>query len=114
MTKIKPCGHYVLVKPVKLKKKTESGFILPESMVNKENVAAVKGTLVAIGPTAWKAFCQGEPDGIGKPWAKIGDEVHFKRYVSDRIIDENDLDEDGEPQEYFLFTDENILAVMSN
>lgn len=110
-TKIKPCGHYVLVKPVRVKKTTDGGIVLPENLVKKENVASVKGELVAIGPNAWKAFCQGEPDGIGKPWAEVGDTVRFKRHVSDRITDENDLDEDGEPQEYFLMTDENILAI---
>jgi co-chaperonin GroES (HSP10) len=105
---IKVCGHYVLIKPEKMKKKTKSGLILPDAMVNKENVASVRGTLVGVGDNAWKAF-----DG-GDPWAEIGDKVYFKRHVSDRIQDDTDKDEDGEPQEYFLMADENILAVIED
>lgn len=111
-TKIKPCGHYVLVKPEVIKKKTDGGIILSKGMVNQENTAKVRGVIIDIGQNAWKAFNQGEPDGIGKPWAKVGSKVIFKRHASDKIEDEDNLDEEGDPQLYFLMTDENILAVI--
>ena len=45
MVEIKPLGFHVLVKPVPLKEKTDSGIILPESQVQQ----IPKGTVVAKG-----------------------------------------------------------------
>lgn len=104
----KPCGHYVIVKPDVIEKVSGGGIILNQNMVESENTAKVKGTLVAVGPNAWTAFDNGDP------WAEVGDNVYFKRHVSDKIKDENDLDEHGEPTLYFLLADENILAVIED
>lgn len=102
---IRPCGHYVLVKPDKVELTTESGIVIQsKQQAKREHVASVKGTLVAVGEQAWYAFGD-------EPWAEVGDKVYFKRHVSDRIEDEKDL-VDGQPQEYFLMADENILAVI--
>jgi co-chaperonin GroES (HSP10) len=103
---INPCGHYVLVKPEVIEKVSEGGIVLPDDMLNRENTAKVRGTLVAIGKSAWKAFDDGEP------WAKVGDRVYFKRHVSDKIEDESDINEHGEPQVYFLMSDDNVLAII--
>ena len=102
---VRPTGHYVLVKPDKFEKTTASGIVVATDYeVKREEVASVKGTLVAIGPQAWDAFG-------GEKWANEGDRVYFKRHVSDRIFDEDDKI-DGKPQMYFLMTDENILGVI--
>lgn len=109
---IKPCGHYVLVKPDPIEKLSAGGIVTgTEQQHDREDVARVKGTLVSIGSNAWKAYNQGEPDGVGKPWAKLGAHVLIKRHVSDRYIDEDDI-VDGKPQVYFLMADENVLAVI--
>ena len=100
-----PTGHYVLVKPDRFEKTTESGLVIATDYeANREDVAAVKGTLVAIGPQAWLAFGD-------EPWAEVGQKVYFKRHVSDQIFDNTDL-VDGKPQRYFLMQDENILGVI--
>jgi len=116
--KIKPCGHYVLVKPVKAEEKDEvlrgakeAGIILDDMNLQRENAAMTQGELVAHGPQAWKAYGN---NGEGPAWANIGDKVYFKRHVQDLIKDESDLNEDGEPQEYFLMVDENILCVIED
>lgn len=108
--KIKACGHYVIVKPERFEKTTDWGFVeASEGEVVRLDAAATRGHIVSIGDNAWKAFNQGEKESPGKPWAKVGDYVYFKRYVADRIIDENDI-VDGKPQEYFLMSDVDILA----
>jgi len=114
--KIKPCGHYVLVKPAKaeekdelLKKAKSFGFEMNESVMKREQAAMTEGVIVAIGFQAWKAY---GADKNGERWANVDDKVYFKRHVSDLIKDESDLDEDGKPQEYFLLVDENILCVI--
>jgi co-chaperonin GroES (HSP10) len=113
-TKIKVCGHYVLVEPEAVEKKTESGIITGTPNQHKqEETAKMRGTLVGKGPNAWKAFNQGEGGQPGKPWAKIGDTVYFKRHVSDKIEDESII-EDGKPKVFFLLNDENILAVIED
>lgn len=116
--KIKPTGHYVLVKPADieekddlLKRAKEAKIILDEKSMKREQAAMTEGVIVAHGPQAWKAY---GPDGNGPNWASIGDRVYFKRHVSDLIKDESDLDEDNKPQEYFLMVDENILAVIGD
>jgi len=112
--KIKVVGHYVLVKPEREGKKlSRGGIIIPKGIAAREDVASVRGKIVGVGDNAWKAFNQGE-SGPGKPWAKVGQNVFFKRHVSDRIEDKDDLDEDGEPEEYFLMNDENILAIIED
>jgi co-chaperonin GroES (HSP10) len=116
--KIKPCGHYVLVKPVKaeekdemLKKAKSFGFEMNENVMRREDAAMTQGVIVAIGFQAWKAYTK---DGNGEKWADIGNNVYFKRHVQDLIQDESDLDKDGKPQEYFLMNDENILCVIED
>ncbi len=101
-----PCGNYVIVKPEVIKR---DGLIeLPDDMVNREDTAKVRGKLIAVGDSAWKDC------GDGKPWAKVGDRVYFKRHVSDKIEDENDLDERSKPRLYFLLSDLDILATIED
>ena len=114
--KIKPCGHYVLVKPKKAAETDEMmkiakrlGLKMPDNQEKRENQAATDGVIVDYGFQAWKAY---GANGDGKPWAKIGDKIKFKRHVQDLIVDWDDLDEDGNPQEYFLLVDENILVIL--
>jgi len=116
--KIKPCGHYVLIKPKKAVETDEMmqiakrlGMELTGNQMQREDAAATNGIIVAVGFQAWKAY---EKDGNGKPWAKIGDEVKFKRHVQDLMFDWDDLDKEGKPQEYFLMVDENVLAVIGD
>jgi co-chaperonin GroES (HSP10) len=101
---ISPCGHYVLVKPDPVEETYgESQIVVAtKAELKREQVASVRGTLIAVGPNAWLAY------DTGKPWAKVNDRVFFKRHVADRIEEETD----GEIQEYFLMSDDNILAVI--
>lgn len=104
---MQPCGHYVLVRPDPVETTTASGIITGTNHQHeREAVARVKGTLVAVGEQAWQAFG-------GDPWAEVGDRVYFKRHVSDRYEDQNDV-VDGKPQVYFLMADENVLGVLEN
>ena len=105
---LRPCGPHVLVKPDPFEETTESGIItVTKDQLRREEVARVKGTLVAIGNGAWIDY------GDGKPWAEVGAHVYFKRHVSDRYLDEDDK-VDGKPQEYFLLTDLDILGIIED
>jgi len=69
-----PQGHRVLVKPDVKEEKTQGGIIIAETIREREELAGIFGTLVAVGPTAWAAFDD------GRPWAQIGDKVVFSKY----------------------------------
>lgn len=97
MTSIVPVGHRVLVKPLPLEKQSKGGIILSHD--ERKEKAQVRGTVVSIGPTAWKAFDNGEP------WAAVGDEVWFAQYGG-YLVRDPETDE-----EYRLLNDEDVCAV---
>lgn len=97
MTSIRPAGHRVLVKPLPLETQTKGGIFIPTD--ERKEKAQIRGTIVAVGPNAWKAFDD------GSPWASEGDEVWFAQYggylVRDPVTDE----------EFRLLNDEDVCAV---
>lgn len=110
---IKVTGYRVLIKSdvektitdVDGMKKHESGLFIPkESNFVKEEERAARapdfGTVVSIGPTAWKAFDDGHA------WAQVGDKVAFAKYGGMIMTDPSD----GE--EYIILNDKDILAVI--
>lgn len=97
MTSIIPAGHRVLVKPLPLERQSKGGILLTHD--ERKEKAQIRGTVVAIGPTAWHAFDD------GSAWAKVGDEVWYAQYggylIRDPVTDE----------EYRLLNDEDVCAV---
>jgi co-chaperonin GroES (HSP10) len=92
--KFNPAGHRLLVKPIDIAEEedikgkhealSKAGFIInkPEGQARRDAMGTDEGTVVAIGPSAWK-----HPDyGYGvwdewKPWCKVGDKITFGRYA---------------------------------
>ena len=95
---IHPTGHHVLVLPDEVKEKTKGGIYLAPQGREQEQRAATKGRLIAIGPSAWKEFADGEP------WAKIGDYISFAKYASINM-------KGSDSKDYALLNDQDILAV---
>ena len=104
MLNLKPTGHHILVKPDPIEETTESGIIIYSDEMQKKRdfFGSTKGEVIAIGPTCWMAYDYDKPGW--KPWCKVGDRVEFTSNVSKIIRDKEDV-------EYFLMTDQNILAV---
>jgi len=97
--KIQPAGHRVIVKPDPLEERSEGGIILSYGDDKKRHAEAqVRGTIIAVGPNAWKAFDD------GTPWAAVGDRVYFAKYGGFVI-------EDG-GEKYRLLNDEDITAII--
>jgi len=46
---IDPVGVFVLVEPIEVETKTAGGIILPDEVVEKEQWAAQRGTIIAVG-----------------------------------------------------------------
>lgn len=85
-----PVAHRVLVKLEGIdsgEQKSEAGIILRRGLtqdeIRREMAAQEEGTVVAIGPTAFKDF------GDGTEWCKVGDKVFIVRYSGTNFIDED-------------------------
>lgn len=106
---IKPCGHYVLVKPQKLedvdtvyKSASASGIVLPEASVKNKIIGVSSGVVVAIGDQAYQEYAD------GKPWVKVGDVVAYVRHGGMYV-------DDPENKEIFLLlNDGDIAAVLTS
>lgn len=96
--KLAPAGHRVLIKPDPLEKVTAGGIVLPETDKNRKESAQVRGTVVAVGPQAWKDFSD------GTPWAKEGDRVFFAKYGGYEVEIEGEM--------HRLMNDEDITAII--
>ena len=112
MPTIQPVGHKILIKPLEWESKTEWGFQITATEDSEsakiEKAGRMVGTIVAVGPQAWKAFAvgiQAFTDAIGD-WAKVDDTVMYARYAGKAIYDPITGDE------YYLINDEDVLAVM--
>jgi co-chaperonin GroES (HSP10) len=97
---ITPCGHRIIVRPDSIPER-QGTLYLPTTTREREKYAQTFGVIVAIGPTAWKAFDSGEP------WAKVGDHISFAKYGGYLV-------EDPETKEHFrILNDEDCVSVIT-
>lgn len=90
MAKIKPLGENIVIEPVKVAQKTESGFYLPD---NASQDRPKQGKVVAVGDSK-------------KIVVKKGQTVIYKGYYSD-----DDAIKEGK-KEYLVVKNEDVVAVM--
>lgn len=69
-----PLGHKLLVEPLSVEKTTSSGIVLAMETTNKDEMAQIVGTVIAVGPAAWS-------DNAVQAWAAPGDRVLFAKYA---------------------------------
>jgi co-chaperonin GroES (HSP10) len=109
-----PCGHRVLVKPDAVEETTKSGIVLmTETQKKMERAGTQKGTVVAVGPTAWKAFDRitvRQSDGTdkvvgGEAWAGVGDRIYYSRYGGVFV-------EDADGEEFVILNDEDVVGIL--
>lgn len=104
---ITPVGHRILVKIDEADLSRDfgdAGIFEIVSDKKLEDARQIIGTLVAVGPQAWKAY---GPEFSGKPWAKVGDRVLTAEYAGKTV-------EDPETGKLFkLMNDEDVTAVVT-
>lgn len=109
---MKPLGHRVLLKPLDLEQKTESGIVLhygPDQKLKERMQQLAK--VVDIGPDAYLAFRKIDQDGKevnGKPWCDIGDLVYCARMAASHFMDPYT------GKEWMLVNDEDIQLVLTD
>jgi len=89
---ITPAGHRVLIKEdpyvehnETLRRAQQVGIILSEKETERDQHAVTRGTIIAIGHSAWRAY-DGNWEGW-KPWCKVGDKVDYSKFAGSNIID---------------------------
>jgi co-chaperonin GroES (HSP10) len=101
--KIVPTGFRVLVELDRLEKTSTGGIILAREGGDRRHQAGQEtATVVALGPTAFKGFDDGEP------WCKVGDRVRIVRYSGNTIEDEKN------EKMYSIINDEDVYAVIED
>jgi len=107
---LKPAGDKILVKPDELGNETvtEGGIVIPHTDPKLVRHGVSVGTIVDIGPDAWKAYRKMHQSGRevdGQPWARIGDRIHFPP-AAGRVI------QNPETKETFkVMSDEDVLVI---
>jgi len=96
-------GHRVLCKPAaELEEVTESGLVIAKEAVKRENMATQKGTVIQIGPLAFRTWDPDNQRFVGDPWVDIGDIVYWPKYAG-KIFDDP---ETGDP--VYILNDEDV------
>lgn len=88
--------HRVVLKP-HIQTETESGILIARDE-RSQAVNSDRGTILCMGPLAWKAF------GCDTPPVNVGDKVYYAKYGAKVLKDEHT----GEL--FILCNDEDILA----
>lgn len=95
---IVPVEYKVLILPDSVKERTAGGIILPEMMKDREQMAQVKGKIVAVGGDAFADWKDSPLPGM---------RVYFGKYAGYTVIGD-----DG--QEYRLVNDKDIVATLNS
>lgn len=98
ISKVLPAGHRVLVKPDVVETTTKSGIVIKLENKDRADEAQVTGTIVEVGPQAWKDFSD------GAAWAKVGDRVLFAKFGGYQITIKG--------EKYRVMNDEDITAII--
>ena len=94
----KPFGSYVVVRPKDVEEKIGS-FVIASSLSDERRRGAMtEGTVVAIGPLAFKDDMN--PSGLA--WYKVGDRVIFVRHGGKIITYDNEM--------YGIFRYEDVMC----
>jgi len=121
MNGISPSGNRVVVKPDDVEEVTEGGIVIAPSITESYQNSQTTGTLVSVGPDAWKhtttkryrvidgtlVLVEMETKGYSKPFAEVGNRVAFAKYGG--LVVEGS---DGE--DYRILNDEDITAVVDD
>jgi len=106
-------GHRILIKPDPVKEQVEvpnslkeGGFevVKPADLERREEAGTQIGTVVQVGPTAFRAFDGTDPNW--RPWCKPGDRVIFTRYAGKFVEDP------VTKEKFFVINDEDIQVTL--
>ena len=86
---LKVVGYRLLIKPDPIKTTTDSGIIFQADYERSLEMAKANigtGTVVSIGPMAWKGI-KGYDHTIGGNWCEVGDHIIYSKYSGKPVFD---------------------------
>jgi co-chaperonin GroES (HSP10) len=101
-----PLGHRFLIKADEVETTLPSGVVV---VVDEklEKAGQMRGTVVGVGPSAYKAFREINEDNgqevNGRPWVQVGDYVLYARYAGKQVEDPTTK------EEFVVCMDEDIV-----
>lgn len=105
---IKPILHRIIVKQDKLEDKDEAfaaarraGLVIADLEHKREQAAIDTGTVLEIGPTAFKDF------GVDAPPIKVGSVIVYAKYGGKAIVDP------ATKETVVALNDEDVIAIIS-
>lgn len=116
-TSIVPCGHHLVVEPIKLPEKSKGGIILTIEGSESEKLekgGRMIGTILAIGPQCWKAHAAALDHILDSrspardAWAAVGDTVLYARHAGKFCFDPTD--DAATKRDLYLIHDDDVLA----
>lgn len=94
---LKPLSDRILIKPVELEEKTESGIIVPDTAREKP----MRGEVLAVGPGKIT------PEGKTLPMhVKVGDIVMYGKYAGTEFK--------MDKKEYLILNESDVLAIIES
>lgn len=97
-----PQGYRVLVKTDEVEETVgEAGIVIVEDK-KIARASKFRGTVVAVGPLAFKGF----KEGNGEPWCKVGDRIYYAQYAGKPLLDPITK------EEYTILNDEDVVATL--
>jgi len=96
-----PLLHRIILKLDDVEKKTASGIVIPESVTDKERKAVEVGTVISIGPTAFKDY------GGDENTIHVNDRVIIAKYSGKGLKDVDGV-------EYIAVNDEDIICILKD
>ena len=79
-----PTGYRLIIEPIQIEAKTESGFILPDAAVKAKEALRNIGRVVAMGSEAYQ-----HSKFEGGRWCEVGDWVAYAQYAGQEMAIKN-------------------------
>jgi len=89
--------YKVLIEPEQVNEQTSGGLYLPQQTKEKDEMAQVKGTLVAVGGSAFEDWQGRRPE--------IGDKDYFGKYAGFVVVG-------ADERKYRLINDKDVAAII--
>jgi co-chaperonin GroES (HSP10) len=103
---IKAVGHRLVIKPYTIEENDKRfasakamGIVIPDQDARMHQISVDRGTVLEIGPTAFKDFG-------GEPWCQVGDIIGYTKNAG-KFIKINETDH------LLVINDEDVVAVLT-
>ena len=109
ISSFEPFGQMMLVRMDKPKEQTQGGIFLPNKVQGDQQAASVTGTVLRMGPLAFKAR-----DGSVMADVKVGDRVVFQRYAGQVIHEKGSVAPTDQAVAYRIVASTDVLGRVAN